>query len=348
MGIDHDQALARLPEDLGQAHRGNHAGGDHVTQHGSRPHRRQLIDVTHQDQASPRGQRRDQIRGQPNIQHGRLVHHQQVRLERTARGAREDPLGGLPLEQPVQGRGRLSGRLGESLGRATGRGRQRHAQPLAREYRHDAPHDGRLAHPRAPRHDQHPLRQGAAHRLGLLGGEGDVGFPLVPGQRAIDVDGGRLDRCLQQAPQPTRHRHLGAVQGGHVDRLAARWPLDGVVRARADLRAGLDDHVARPAQPLHRRIDQVLADAEQRDAIAHQTLAGQEDVPVGRGLLEHVAHACLGPTVRLAPDPQGSGQLVGRQETDPPDIEGQAIGILADQRHGVRAVALVDAGRERR
>ena len=93
----------RLAEHLGQAHRGHPARGDHVGQHRPRPHRRELVDVAHQHQLGPGGQRLDQVGGQPHVEHRGLVDDQHVGLDGALDVAGEAAVGRAPLEQPVQG-----------------------------------------------------------------------------------------------------------------------------------------------------------------------------------------------------------------------------------------------------
>jgi hypothetical protein len=83
--VDHDPRLLGLPEDLRQPHHGQRARGEHVPQHLARPDRGQLVDVSDQEQVRARRDRLDQLVGQDHVHHRRLVHHDQVGVERGGR-----------------------------------------------------------------------------------------------------------------------------------------------------------------------------------------------------------------------------------------------------------------------
>ncbi len=340
VGVEHDQALRRLAEDLGQADHRHRAGRDHVAQHRARTDRRQLIDVADQAQARRRRQRGDQVGGQPHVEHRRLVDDQQVDLERAVGAAAEAPLVRPPLEQPVQRRRRRAGRLRQALRRAARRRGQRDAQPLARQDRHHAAHDRGLADAGAAG-DHHDLAaERAAHRLGLLARQRDARLLLVPGERAIDVELHRRRRRGQQAAQPGRRGDLGLVEAGLVDRRAA------VERRRRDAR--VDRRLAGARQTVDRRVGHRLGDAEQARRLAREALARHEHVALAGRFFQHVAHAGGDAHRRLLFDAQRRRELVGRQKADAPHVERQPVGVLAHARDRGRAVALVDARRERR
>ena len=126
-----------------------------------------MVLIADQHQARAGGQSRDQIRTQPDVDHGRLVDHQQIGVERALGVAPEHALGGPPFEQAVQGGGGLAGGFLHALGRAPGGRRQGHAQLAVEKGRDDAAHDGGLANAGAAGDDQQGLDQRAANGLGL-------------------------------------------------------------------------------------------------------------------------------------------------------------------------------------
>ena len=63
------------------------------------------------------------------------------------------------------------------------------------------------------------------------------------------------------------------------------------------------------------------------------------------GLLQQqVLQCCLGPVGRMFVYTHLTGDLVGGDETDPPNVLSQPVGVLLDDLHRVLAVGLVDAG----
>ena len=152
VGVDDDQALGRLAEDLGQPHDRHGAAGDHVAPAPSpaRPtaadRRRPPAPGASTAAAPPTRSAR-----QPHVEHRRLVDDQRRRPPAGARrcGAKL-ALGGAPFEQAVQRRRRRAGRLGRAAWRRGPVGAaSATATPFLAEDRHDAAHDRGLADARA-------------------------------------------------------------------------------------------------------------------------------------------------------------------------------------------------------
>ena len=61
-------------------------------------------------------------------------------------------------------------------------------------------------------------------------------------------------------------------------------------------------------------------------------------------LQQQVLQGGLGPVGRMLVYPHLTGDLVGGDETDPPHVLGQPVGILLNDPHRVLSVGLVDAG----
>ena len=88
---------------------------------------------------------------QRHVDHRDLVHDQEIALERVLLVALEAALGGIGLEQAVQGLGLQPGGLAQPLGRPAGGGRQRDGGGLGLEDLEDGVDQRRLADARARR-----------------------------------------------------------------------------------------------------------------------------------------------------------------------------------------------------
>lgn len=80
-GVDGNGAPRVLAVDFGQAHHGDLAAGKQFPQHRPRPHAGKLVGVPHQHHLAPRLQGAEQVFRQVDVQHGRLVHQDQVRVQ---------------------------------------------------------------------------------------------------------------------------------------------------------------------------------------------------------------------------------------------------------------------------
>jgi hypothetical protein len=74
--VGDDAALVSLAEDLGQAHDRHGTRGDDVGQNLPRPHRRQLIDITDEQQRRPLRQGTQDGSHQRHVDHGGFVDRQ--------------------------------------------------------------------------------------------------------------------------------------------------------------------------------------------------------------------------------------------------------------------------------
>jgi hypothetical protein len=115
----------------------------------------------------------EELVGHQHIQHGGLVDHHQVGVQRMVAVK-----GGIPtraqLQQPVQG-GRLQpGQLGQALGGPAGRGGQQNLDPLGAGQGDHGPHGVALATAGPAGQHRHPLGQSQPDRRLLLGGQGDA------------------------------------------------------------------------------------------------------------------------------------------------------------------------------
>jgi hypothetical protein len=118
MGIDDDPALSGLAEDLGQAHDWHGTRCDDVGERLSWLDRRQLINVTDEQQLGLVRQGVQQSPHQRHVDHRRLVDDEQITLERRLLGALESPGPGIGMSNrwmvlassPVLSDGRLAAR----------------------------------------------------------------------------------------------------------------------------------------------------------------------------------------------------------------------------------------------
>ena len=65
-------------------------------------------------------------------------------------------------------------------------------------------------------------------------------------------------------------------------------------------------------------------------------------MPLVHGLGQSVANAGTDPDQGGLLDPHLGCDLIGGAETDPSDVPGQTVGVLADHPHGIVAIGLVD------
>ena len=128
MGVVDDVAPGRLAEDgvetdqrrIGQA---AFDGCDYVAQHVAGADARQLIHVADQHQVRARPDGADQVLGQEQIEHGGLVHDDQVGVEGVGLvpGETQQAVLRLDLQHAVHRLGQLPGGLAQALGRTAKR-----------------------------------------------------------------------------------------------------------------------------------------------------------------------------------------------------------------------------------
>ena len=133
MRIHNDQTLLSLAEDFCQMHGRQHTAAQHIAEGKSRPHRRQLIRVTHQDHPLALGDRLHQTVQQLDVYHGHLVDDHHIRFQRIflIPGKYHPARSGIDprFQQPVNGGGILPGHFRQPLG-CTARGRRQQAFQL--------------------------------------------------------------------------------------------------------------------------------------------------------------------------------------------------------------------------
>jgi hypothetical protein len=170
MGGADDHRLGGLTEDVREPRHRHAAGVDQVGERLARPDRRQLIRVADHHHARLRVDRVEEHLRHLEAEHAGLVDHEQVALEREARAAQRSLLW-EPLEQAVDGRGRVAGRLLEPPGGSARRGAERHGELGAARERRDRLDEGRLARAGTAGHHREPPLEGGHDRLALLVGQ---------------------------------------------------------------------------------------------------------------------------------------------------------------------------------
>ena len=222
VGAADDGALGGLPEDLGQAHHGDHPAADKVGEQVARPHAGQLVGVAHQDQPALRPQGGQQAVHEGDIHHGGLVHDHRVGLQRVAFiVGKHQPAGVgvvLGLQKAVD-RGPLrAAQLPQPLGGPPRGGGQGGLQPQGIEQGQHSTQGGGLAGARSAGEEHHLAGGGQLHCLALLWGIGDALLGLDAVDEFLQPMGGH-DLPRRQLPQPEGHILLRLAQIMEVDGL---------------------------------------------------------------------------------------------------------------------------------
>ena len=128
VGVFHDQAPRRLPEDLVQADRGHQPGADHLAQNVARPHTGQLVGIAHHDDAAAVAQRCNKGLKQLHIHHAHFVQNDHIALEQVliVMDKADHAAGVVHLQQTVDGAGLASGQFAQALSCAARGGAQSH------------------------------------------------------------------------------------------------------------------------------------------------------------------------------------------------------------------------------
>ena len=331
MRVLDDQASLVLPIDARQAPGRQAAAVEQVREHAAGHHRRQLIGVADEHDARVGSDRLDELVRQRHVEHRQLVDDDQVGLERPLLVVREPVLERVVAEQPVDRLRLAAGRLCESLGRAAGGGGERDLRAGALGELHDEAHDRRLADAGAAGQQRDARGEQAEHGFALQRVQLDahaafgIGELALARQRACPAAFGR-----DEPRHVARERALAGVQHRRVDesRAEARLgllhelaPGDELVEAALEVRGG---HLA----------------AQQAIRGAQQFLARQARVSVRLGLLLREQHSGPRALHRVARHAEALSRAVGDLEADAADAVGEPIGILAQQRLAVGAVAL--------
>ena len=286
----------RLPEDLGQPHRGQRPGGQQVAEHLPRADRGQLVHVPDQQQVRARRDRLDQLVGQDHVHHRGLVHHYQVRVQGFVSVERR--VAAWPeLQQPVDGGGVVAGQFGQALGGPAGGGGQHDPGALGPGQLDHRPDGEGLAAAGAAGQDRDLGGQGEPDRVGLFGGEFGAGPAAQPPERRVPVDGGEPGQAVGpggvQAQEGVRQGSFGLIERRQVDGGDLRCGL----RLRGPGRRGylFADHPVGGGELVQAGGDQVGGHVEDLGGVGDQVGGGQVAVPVVGGLGQGVGQAGLDP-----------------------------------------------------
>ena len=118
--------------------------------------------------------------------------------------------------------------------------------------------------------------------------------------------------------------------------------------------AELDDQPPGEREPAGGALDaftgvgELSVDAEQSKRCFARVVERGPDVPAETRVVHHLEQARLDALGRVGLDPERRGDLVGGEETDAVDVEGEPVGRDRHDSHRSMAVAPHDPGRERR
>lgn len=152
---------------------------------------------------------------------------------------------------------------------------------------------------------------------------------------------------VQQAAELGGEGELGTVEGDQVDRgdgfrvavgagdfLSYDTGVAGLLVREGEFGEALDDEAGVDLEELHR--------------VGDEPLFGEVAVALVGGLRKGVLEARLDALRAVVRDADGLGDLVGGEETDAPDVGGEAVRLVLDDGDRRVAVLLVDAHRDRR
>ena len=218
MGILHDEAAGRLPEDLVQADGGHTAGADDLAQNVARAHAGQLVGVAHHDDAAAVAQSRDQGLKQLHVHHAHLVQNDHVALEQVLVVVDEadHPAGVVHLQQAVDGAGLAAGQLAQALGRAAGGRAQGHPLGLIFQQLQNGVDGGGLAGAGAAGEHKAVLGHGLADGF-LLQGRVGKALGQLQNLNVLVQSVGRVFAALRQHRQPVGDVLLRRQQVRQVD-----------------------------------------------------------------------------------------------------------------------------------
>ena len=162
-------------------------------------------------------------------------------------------------------------------------------------------------------------------------------LPLFLGQLHSHPAAGPLHggRSVELAPLP-KAGHQGPDGIGHGSLSKVEAPKEDSLSIQHD--------PSRLPQASHRRRQQLLGEVETSSTLLDQLSIVGEDVALAGPLQQQVLQGGLGPVGRMFVYPHLPGDLVGGDETNPPHVLGQPVGVLLNDLHRVLAVCLVDAG----
>ena len=339
VGVDDDEAVLLLPEDLVQPDDVDRPRLDDVVEQVARADRRELVLVADEDEAHPRRDGLEEVVHQRQVDHRELVDDEGLALERVGLVALEGPLLGLELEDAVDVRAsRPVASASRLAARPVGAARRTVLAPFAEDVG-DGPDDGRLAGARAAGDDQDLPLERFPDGLPLERREGRCRGPFRP--RAIglvEVEVGRPAGEAGQLMDGPDDILLGLGEERQVERPCPP------ARSSATTLPALRSDGQGPVDLVRRRRSSSAAHFPATSA------ATREDVALLVVLFEYIEDVGLDPLERGRVQAELEGDLVGGLESDAPDVEAELIGVGLEDREGPLAVLPVDlrgqAGRD--
>ena len=324
VGVHDDAARLGLAEDPREPDDGKTAGVDHIPQDISRAHAGELVHISDQDQPHAVRDGSHQTVHQHDVDHGALVHDQDVSLQRVF----FVPLvavGRLDFQQAVDGFGLHARGLGQALRGPPGRGGEQDSRSRSAKRRDDAEGGGRLACAGTPSEDEDLAFDGRQNRpdldLVIVHARGGLDPPL----KAFRANGhGAL--AAEKLPEPPGRARFGMIEGGKVD----RFPIEKNV-------AGADHLIQRVGKQGGVNLEQLCAGfAELVPGGVTVTLVAQR--------IQRIHEAAAQPRVAVVAEAHLFGNGVGRAEADAPYVIGETIGVFPYHPDAVAAVGLIDLG----
>ena len=191
VGVHDNQALLGLSENLRQPGHRQLFTPEHITEGEARPHRRQLIRITNQNQALALGDGLQKVVQQLNVHHRHFVHDDGIGLQGIVLVLRKVHLPCVLIDpsfqKPMDGGSLLPGNLAHALGSPPRRGRYQTFQLHIAVEAQNAIQQSRLAGAGAAGDEQQPGARRLPNGLGLLGGVIDTALPLGLGNPFLQV-----------------------------------------------------------------------------------------------------------------------------------------------------------------
>ena len=331
VGVHHDAGGSRLPEDLREPHRRHLPGLDDVLQHRSRPHRRELVHVPHQQHGGVGRHRLEQLVHQQDVHHGHLVDHQQVRLQGIGFVLAEAPVPGIELKQPMNGPGLGPSGLREALGGASGGSAQQHPGVARFRQPQNAVDDGGLPDPGSSGQHGDLAVEHDIDGLALRSGKTEPGQGFHPRYDLVSIDGAPGRRPVEQAPELAGDAGLGPEQ------------------RRQEKRRFSAQRLAHQVLGGHLEADGLLhglrGNIEQFHRPFHEVEPFRRAMPFAGTLPEHVVERRPYPDQRIGRNAEFACDAIGGDKADAADVQSQAVGIFPYPLDGLVAVHPVDARR---
>ena len=217
VGVDDDLAAVVLAEDLLEADHGGDPRVNHVTEEVAGADRWKLVHIADEDDGGGGRDGVEEVERQGDIEHGGLVHDDEIHFEGIVGAVGEPMVLRVVLEEAMNRLGEEGAAFGEALGSAAGGGAQGDAGLLVAEDFDDAADDGGLADTGAAGDDNDFGGDPGTDGLALGVTHRDVGLLVGPFEGLLDLEGGQGDGGLGDGEEALGEAALGAVDAGEED-----------------------------------------------------------------------------------------------------------------------------------